>query len=161
MASEAPAQLLLDTHIWLWLMNGARLDTPTVQAIERAATDGHVYVSAISVWAVGMLESKGRIRLSRDGSECVRQALTMPDVRLVPLSSEIALASSRLPGLFHGDSADRILAASARLMNLTLVTRDERLLAYGAAHDVSVFVREAAPSSPPPKSPGPLGCKLG
>jgi PIN domain nuclease of toxin-antitoxin system len=141
MESDGAARLLLDTHIWIWLMNGEphRLGAATVEAIERAATTGRVYVSAISVWEVAMLDSKGRIRLSRDCGEWVREALSAPGVQLLPLSPDIAVASSRLPGTFHGDPADRILAASARLMTLTLVTRDERILAYAAAHYVTVL----------------------
>ncbi|EQD54501.1 PilT domain-containing protein, partial [mine drainage metagenome] len=54
-------------------------------------------------------------------------------------SPEVAVVSSRLPGYFHGDAADRILVASARLHDLTLVTHDERILAYGAEQYVSVI----------------------
>lgn len=60
---------------------------------------------------------------------------------LLPLSPEISVASSRLPGKFHGDPADRILAASARLHDLSIVTHDERILAYGAERYVSVLNR--------------------
>lgn len=124
-----------------------------------------MYVSAISVWEVAMLDSKGRIRLSGDGSEWVREALSAPGVQLLPLSPDIAVASSRLPGTFHGDPADRILAASARLMTLTLVTRDERMLAYAAAHYVTVLAphplghRACAPKRP--AGPGGLSACAG
>ena len=143
MASEGTSRLLLDTHIWIWLMNGNddRLDTQTIHAIEQAAAHGRVYVSAISVWEVALLESRGRIRLSRDCLDWVRQALDAPGVLLLPLSPEISVASSRLPGKFHGDPADRILAASARLHDLSIVTHDERILAYGAEQYVSVLNR--------------------
>ncbi len=141
MEGDGAPRLLLDTHIWIWLMNGEpqRLGAATIDAIERAASTGAVYVSDISVWQVAMLESQGRIRLSRDCIEWVREALSAPGVQLLPLSPNIAVASSRLPGTFPGDPADRILAASARLMTLPLVTRDERLLAYAAAHCVTVL----------------------
>ncbi len=141
MESDGLTRLLLDTHIWIWLMNGERqqLGSVAIEAIEQAAAGGRVYVSAISVWEVSMLDSKGRIRLSRDCSEWVHQALAAPGLHLLPLSPDIAVASSRLPGAFPGDPADRILAASARLMNLTLVTRDQRILEYGAMHYVSVL----------------------
>lgn len=143
MASEDSLRLLLDTHIWIWLMNGnsEKLSPETIVAIEQAAAHGHVFVSTISVWEVAMLESKGHIRFSKDCLDWVRQALGAPGVHLLPLSPEVSIASSRLPGDFHGDPADRILAASARLHDLTLVTRDDRILAYGAAHYISVIGR--------------------
>ena len=45
-----------------------------------------------------------------------RQALGAPGTSLVPLEPEIAIESARLPGEFHGDSADRILVATSRVI---------------------------------------------
>jgi len=130
-----PCPLLLDTHVWLWLMAGdATLKSSTALAqIEQAAIEARLLVAAISVWEVGMLEAKGRIVLPMDVMDWVECALTAPGVSLQPLTPAIAVHSSRLPGDFHGDPADRILVASARQGNAMLVTRDERILAYSAA----------------------------
>lgn len=86
-----------------------------------------------------MLDAKGRIRLAKDCLAWVREALGAPGVSLVPLTPEIAVESSRLPGEFHGDPADRILVATARLLGAALLTRDERILAYGKRKHVSVM----------------------
>ena len=86
-----------------------------------------------------MLESRGRIRFTRDCLDWVRQALGAPGLHLLPLSPEVAVASSRLPGSFHGDQADRMLTATARVHNLRLVTYDERILEYGASRYVAVL----------------------
>ena len=132
--------LLLDTHVWLWLVGGAEpLKRPVLSAVEGAARRGRIRVSAISVWEVAMLEAKGRIRLSKDCLAWVQEALSAPGTSLVPLTPEIAVESSRLPGEFHGDPADRILVATARLLGATLLTRDERILAYGKGKLVSVM----------------------
>ena len=132
--------LLLDTHVWLWLVGGAEpLKRPVLSAVEGAARRGRIRVSAISVWEVAMLEAKGRIRLAKDCLAWVREALAAPGTSLVPLTPEIAVESSRLPGEFHGDPADRILVATARLLGATLLTRDERILAYGKGKLVSVM----------------------
>ena len=141
MSGAHGAKLLLDTHVWIWLMNGddRKLGTDVVATIEDAAAKGQVYVSAISVWEVAMLESKGRIRIFKDCLDWVRQALSAPGIHLLPLSPEVAMASCRLPGTFHGDPADRILVASARLDDLYLVTYDERIIAYGTEQYVSVL----------------------
>lgn len=132
--------LLLDTHVWLWLVGGAEpLKRPVLSAVEGAARRGRIRVSAISVWEVAMLEAKGRIRLAKDRLAWVQEALSAPGTSLVPLTPEIAVESSRLPGEFHGDPADRILVATARLLGGTLLTRDERILAYGKGKLVSVM----------------------
>ncbi|MBI5420677.1 MAG: type II toxin-antitoxin system VapC family toxin [Deltaproteobacteria bacterium] len=132
--------LLLDTHVWLWLVGGVEpLKRPVLSAVEGAARRGRIRVSAISVWEVAMLEAKGRIRLAKDCLAWVREALAAPGTSLVPLTPEIAVESSRLPRDFHGDPADRILVATARLLGATLLTRDERILAYGKGKLVSVM----------------------
>ena len=132
--------LLLDTHVWLWLLSGeGNLKPSAVKAMEEAASHGLVRVSIMSVWEVAMLEAKGRIRLSKDCRTWVDEALRAPGIALLPLSPEIAVESSRLPGTFHGDPADRILVATARREGAILLTRDERILAYGRTKHLSTM----------------------
>ena len=132
MSKEVTSPLLLDTHVWIWLINGdQRLATsPALRLIHQAASRAEVFVSVISMWEVGMLEAKKRIVLPLDGLEWVRQALKAPGVSLAALTPEIALESSRLPGQFHGDPADRILVATARNLQAALVTQDHWILQY-------------------------------
>jgi PIN domain nuclease of toxin-antitoxin system len=104
-----------------------------------AGAIGKVLVSAISVWEVGMLEAKGRVRFTVEVGEWVRRALAAPGVHLAPLTPEIALDSTRLPEPVHGDPADRILVATARRMGATLVTRDTKILDYGRQGLLSVI----------------------
>jgi PIN domain nuclease of toxin-antitoxin system len=133
MPDDAPVPLLLDTHVWIWVMEGRAHEVPTrvLEEVERAQADGRVWVSAISVWEVGMLEAKGRLTLSRGIRDWVRRALGVPGVRLAELSTDVALDSSSLPGTVHGDPADRILIATARHLGATLVTRDRSIISYG------------------------------
>lgn len=130
--------LLLDTHVWLWLINEEteQLSEACLSAIVSAKQLG---VSAISVWEVGMLESKGRIQLQKPCIDWVREALGAPKLRLVPITPEIAIESSRLPGTIHGDPSDRILAATSRLIGASLVTKDRKLLAYGQQSFISAI----------------------
>ena len=132
--------LLLDTHAWLWLVGGLEpLKRSVLSTVERGARQGRIRVSAISVWEVAMLEAKGRIRLSKDCLSWVHDALASPGISLVPLTPEIAVESCRLPGTFHGDPADRILVATARLLGATLITRDTTILSYGRKHHVAAM----------------------
>ena len=85
-----------------------------------------------------MLEVKGRIRLDRPVEAWTQEALGMPGTELIALTAEIALASSRLPGPLHNDTADRIIAATARDRGARLLTRDENLLAYGRQHYIDL-----------------------
>ena len=133
--------LILDTHIWIWAINGeiTRLSTEGLEAIEIASKNNQLGVSAISVWEVGMLESKGRIQCRKVCLDWVRDALSAPGLRLLPLTPEIAIESSRLPGELHGDPADRILVATSRIMKATLVTKDRKLIEYAAQSYMSAI----------------------
>ena len=139
--SSMPGLLLLDTHVWIWQVarDGSLSKRSVLNEIERARDEGSLRVSAMSVWEVGMLESKGRIRLGMDCLDWVRQALDRSGVVVVPLSPEIAVASTRLPGGFRGDPADSVIVATARELKARLVTADERLKAYADQGFVDVL----------------------
>ncbi|MHB1193091.1 MAG: type II toxin-antitoxin system VapC family toxin [Longimicrobiales bacterium] len=141
MAEDPGSLLVLDTHVWLWAVEGAteKMSRPAVEAVDEAGRRGRVAVSAISVWEVAMLEARGRISLSRPMEEWVRAALRAPGVRLLELTPEIAVESTRLPGGFHGDPADRILAASARVAGGVLATRDRALVKYARLGHLEVL----------------------
>ncbi len=125
--------LLLDTHCWLWAQFGQteKFSRPGHRMLEKAAQNGALRVSVISVWEIGLLESKGRLALKMSCIEWVNQALATPGLSLLPLTPEIAIESSRLPGEIHADPADRILIATARITGAQLLTADQRLLDYG------------------------------
>ena len=105
----------------------------------RGSSPSSLRVSVLSVWEVGMLEAKGRIELPLGCLEWVRRALEAPGLALVSLTAEVAIASNRLPGAFHGDPVDRILVATARDLDITLVTQDSRILAYSKEHRLSAI----------------------
>ena len=131
--------LLLDTHCWIWSQFGLdhEFSAAGLSLFRRAASDGILLLSIISVWEVALLESKRRIHLQMDCFDWVSQALKTPGLSLVPLTPEIAVESSHLPGNLHGDPVDRILVATARNMGARLMTRDRLLLKYKHAKVVS------------------------
>jgi PIN domain nuclease of toxin-antitoxin system len=137
-------QLLLDTHVLIWLMFAdSKLGEEALAAIRRACAEDRAYVSAISPWEIGVLVSKKRIDLFRDVLVWIRDALSLPGIKLAPLVPEIAVDSTRLPWEAHGDPADRILVATARHLGATLVTADGVLLEFAkqghfAAMDAAV-----------------------
>lgn len=138
--------VLLDTHVWVWLMLGDnRLGSASRRMLEKAVPDGLLRVSVISVWEVAMLEAKGRLTLAADCESWVREALAAPGVRLAELTPHICISSTRLPGVFHGDPADRMLIATARESDATLLTADQAILQYGS--EGYVHAVRAEPSS--------------
>lgn len=119
-------RLLLDTHIWLWSLRASdRLSRRVSRALE--STNNELWLSPISVWETLLLAERGRLELDRDPFVWVREQLARVSFREAPLNSDVAI-ESRAIVLPHGDPADRFLAATARVYELTLVTADERLL---------------------------------
>jgi PIN domain nuclease of toxin-antitoxin system len=126
--------LLLDTHALIWLLDGnERLGGKARALIAQAARAHSLYVSAITPWEIAMLVSKERLAFTQEVGVWLRTALNMPGIQMVPLSVDISVASTQLPGDFHADPADRIIVASARQMGATLVTADKLILAYSKA----------------------------
>lgn len=121
--------ILLDTHAWIWWVSEPdRLSARARAAIDYAAAIG---ISPISAWEISTKAARGRLRLDRDPSVWVIQALARPRVELSPLTAEIAVAAGRLgEGGFHGDPADRMIAATAIARGAELVTVDERIRSY-------------------------------
>lgn len=125
-------RLLLDTHALVWLLeDSTRVSEPVHAQLQQAADADLLFVSAITPWEIAMLVAKGKLRLGQDVAEWLEAALSLPGIRLEPLSPTIAVASTRLPWEVHPDPADRILLATARHMDATLVTADRQMLAYG------------------------------
>jgi PIN domain nuclease of toxin-antitoxin system len=128
-----PKLLLLDTHVWLWLNAGSPdLSTKTRETINGAAAAGTLRIAAISLWEVALLASRGRIVLGKSIGLWLEEALADPGPDIDPLSPQIAVESYALPDVFHRDPADRLIVATARVANATLMTRDRRILDYAA-----------------------------
>jgi PIN domain nuclease of toxin-antitoxin system len=117
---------LLDTHIWIWSKgNPARLSKRVETELSNPANE--LWLSPVSVWEALTLMQKGRIRMA-DPFEWVERAAEQ--LREAPLTREIVSVGLALP-LPQADPADRFLAATAKVLKLTLVTADQRLLGLG------------------------------
>ena len=121
--------VLLDTHAWIWWCTSPpQLSDRAAAAIEAAET---ILVSSISCWELGMLVDKGRLALDRSVEAWVRLALARPGLQAVPLCPRAATLAGTLDRTeFHGDPADRMIYASARIEGSVLVTRDRRMRDY-------------------------------
>jgi PIN domain nuclease of toxin-antitoxin system len=120
-------KLLLDTHIWLWSLKNPKLLGRRVHQELRNPLN-ELWLSPISTWEALTLHSKGRIVLHGNLTEWVARA-TAP-LKEAPLTHEIALAARELP-IRNQDPADRFIAATAQVLDLTLVTADNALLGLG------------------------------
>lgn len=132
MKIESGAPVLLDTHVWYWFVNGELAeDFPAIdRQIQSHVDRSVVYVAAISLWEIAMLDAKKRIRLTMDCFHWLKRALGAPGIELEDLSPEVAVASVRLEGNAPRDPSDRLILASAMSLGAVLVTRDREMIQY-------------------------------
>lgn len=119
-------KLLLDTHIWLWYLQGSDRLSDNLQEI-MASPEAELWLSPISIWETIVLAEKGRIELNSEPIVWVKRYLRSLDLKEARLTYEIAMRSRQLE-LSHQDPADRFITATALELNLTLATVDRRLL---------------------------------
>ncbi len=118
--------LLLDTHIWIWSKLEPKRLGRQVRA-ELSNPTNELWLSPVSVWETLVLMQKGKILVEKPFVWVKRAA---EQLREAPLTHEIVSTGLALP-LSHADPADRFLAATAKVLDLTLVTADHRLLGLG------------------------------
>ena len=124
-----PSKILLDTHIWIWWLNGSpNLPSRLRNLLDSSGTEG-LCVSAISCWKMAKLVANGRLGLTIPVEAWIRTAL-QPPKKLLALTPEVAVESTRLPGDFHRDPADQIIVATARLLHCRLMTLDAQIQKY-------------------------------
>lgn len=132
--------LLLDTHIYIWYLIGSKELKPVLRnKITQAFHDHTAYLAAISLWEIAMLDAKKRIIFEMPCLEWINRSLELTRINIVSLTPSIVVDSCHLAGGFHDDPADRMIVATARVENLTLVTKDKRIIKYSKDKHVTVI----------------------
>ncbi len=122
---------VLDTHTWIWWnMHPKKLSPKVLTLLSTPKRYDELLLSAISPWEFSKLLEKGRLGISCSPEEWLSEALTMPKLRLVPLTPTISYRSTSLPQPFHTDPGDQIIVATAREENATVLTKDALIQQY-------------------------------
>ena len=129
--------IVLDTHalVW-WLTGGTALSGAASATIARAASDGGVVASAISVLEIVTAVRRKRLQFANSVEQWLTDARSLPKLRFEPVSSEIAQLAGSFGAELHCDRADRIIAATAIHPGFALVTADEKLHASGSMRTI-------------------------
>jgi PIN domain nuclease of toxin-antitoxin system len=115
---------LIDTHIFLWWLNGNKeLKTSTQKIIKDSTHD--VLLSVATMWEISIKHAAGKLPLKTTLGEMI----SVSDFELLPITMSHILELETLP-LHHKDPFDRILIAQARAENLTLITEDIKMEKY-------------------------------
>jgi PIN domain nuclease of toxin-antitoxin system len=133
--------LLLDTCAAIWLAEAESIAKEATRVLEEVYDAGAgVYVSPITAWEIGLLNSRGRLALLIKPQLWFQRLFEVLSFRLADMSPQLLIASSYLPGIPPRDPADRIIAATAREYGYRLVTRDRLLLAYAEQGHIQAVI---------------------
>lgn len=121
-------KLLLDSHVIIWWLAGSRrLGERTRKVLMGPGTE--LYVSSASWWELSIKRAHGRLDFDMAAA---RATLQRNSIVTIPITLDHAEKLTELPK-HHGDPFDRMLVAQALFENLTLLTRDKTLEAYGSS----------------------------
>jgi PIN domain nuclease of toxin-antitoxin system len=121
------ALIVVDTHALIYdALTPARLSARARKAIDLAFTDGELACSDISLWEIAMLIAHKRLNPAMDARQFLDDMIAARQVRVLPITAEIAVLSQS-DDFSHGDPADRLIAATARLHRAPLITSDAKL----------------------------------
>ena len=122
---------LLDTHAWVWWVTAdKRLSKRAATTIRRALASGDLWISMISAWEVAKKVERGQLTLDRPIERWLDEAISPQGVGVWEMTRPILVESCALPQPFHGDPADQIIVATARVHGAIVVTKDERIQEY-------------------------------
>lgn len=130
--------LLLDTHVWLWVVFEERAKMPRDrwQTIESAAERNALAVSEVSFWEIAVKAAKGKLELPPSPREWLKRAGRTPGVGIIQIDRDVMVQSAELD-LKTRDPADRMLVATAVRYDLQLATADQVLIDYATGHHLS------------------------
>ena len=137
--------LLLDTHVWIWTVEGdeKRLGRRSRRLLAASEMRGAIRVSPMSVFEVVALHTLGRLRLARSPERWVGDALDAAGIRVAELSLDVASDAGQIPREALADPIDRLLVATARQLDALFLTADSRILEY-ASSQRNVHVHDAS-----------------
>ena len=123
--------LLLDTHVWLWLVADSRehMSSSTWDVLAEAATRNAMAVSEVSFWEVAVKSAKGKLDVLPNTREWFQRAGVTPGIGIIQIDRDVLVRSTEL-NIKTRDPADRMLVATALRYDLRLATADQVLIDY-------------------------------
>ena len=139
-----PSALLLDTCAVIWLANGEPLPPAALSAIIAAGLSNSIFVSTASAWELNLLSRpkpghQPAVRCLPDAETWFATFMAGPGIKAAPVTPALTVEAFNLPGDFHADPINRLIVATARHLDIPIVTSDPKMLGYAAEGYVRVI----------------------
>jgi PIN domain nuclease of toxin-antitoxin system len=123
--------IVIDTHVLVWWLTRAPgLSRKAERTLAAHGDPGQIVVSAISLLEIATAVRRGRLELSIPLDQWLADINSLPEIRIEPVSADIAALAGSLAEPMHGDPADRLIVSTAFTLGVPLVTGDKKLQEY-------------------------------
>lgn len=151
--------ILLDTHIWIWWLHADKKLTPFLRSILEKEERSGLKISMMSCWEVAKLAEFGKLKLEMSAKEWFSRAFAYPEIEILPLTLDVIIESTSLPGKFHRDPVDQIIVATSRILKIPLLTVDEKILNYDHVETIRNATKKVGEEAFPYGAEGKKGSK--
>lgn len=129
--------IVLDTHVLVWMVSRpGKISRRATREIRKAQREGGCAIASISLCELALLFAQGRLRASGTIEASVREIVDTAAVSVLEITPDIAGQAMAFPDSYPKDPGDRLIGATARTLGITLITRDERILASRLLHSI-------------------------
>ena len=120
-------QFLLDTHTFIWFINGDHL-LPEKVINDIKNVNNKCFISVASIWEIAIKYKLNKLEL-QSGFDRILDFLTNNQIEMLPITFEHIQTLNTLD-FHHRDPFDRLIISQGVYEKLTIITKDKNFKKY-------------------------------